>query len=159
MSLLDKIAGVALGPAGTAIDTIGDSLHMSDDMKSVFKVLSGDPAAVKDGVDGLRDNFKDGHFDHFQFYGDYGGPNWGDLSKPRPTDPTQAAFYDHDKGYRDHGYFDPGTDIKLMGDLAQLQLDPNLSLPDRVHGAGALAIFGAISPVTWTGRALGLWGG
>ncbi len=160
MSLFGKIAGAVFNPAGAIIDGVGKSLGMSDDVLSVGKIVhgfgTGNPLHIADGIDGLRDNFEGGF--KFQFYGDYAGPNHGDLSKPRPKDPTQAAFYDHDKGYGDNGYFDPKTDLKLMKDLGLLQLDPSLPLSDRIHGAGAMFIFAHVSPVAWAGNAAkSLW--
>jgi hypothetical protein len=81
------------------------------------------------------------------YYGNWGGPGHG-TEGAVPIDRLDHAYMDHDHDYGKRGYFDAPSDQIYGINALGVVLDPDSTWNARVHAVGAVAIFGALSPVS-----------
>jgi hypothetical protein len=93
-------------------------------------------------IDGAR---RDGITSPTEFYGNYGGPNYGSGT---PIDGLDEAFQAHDRGYGDRNYFDLATDITFSAAAGLNALDPDATNRERLYGLAATSIFAVATPVS-----------
>jgi hypothetical protein len=82
-----------------------------------------------------------------EYYGNWGGPGHGEDGNA-PIDRQDKAFMNHDKNYGKNGYFDHPSDMVLQAETTLSIFDPDSSWKSRAAGLGAVAIFGAMAPVS-----------